>query len=108
VPEPLITNPVVAVAMKAFTSRTFGGTTMHDSRDGDRVTDGLQKLWAGGHSIEPDRLFAAALREGWAGREAVLLWRVAKEVAKGVRKRPKHHLHPGILNDWRAEAHSAP
>ena len=106
-PESLITDPVVAVAMKSFTGSTYGGTTMHDSRDGDRVTHGLMELRKGGHVIEPDLLFAAALRAGWKGREAVLFWKVAKEVAKGVRKRPKHHFREDILSHWRTEADSA-
>jgi hypothetical protein len=32
---------------------------------------------------------------------------VAKEVAKGVRKRPKHHFREDILSHWRTEADSA-
>lgn len=80
---------------------------MHDYRDGDRVTHGLMELRKGGHVIEPDLLFAAALREGWKGREAVLFWKVAKEVAKGFKKRPKHHFREDILSHWRSEADSA-
>ncbi len=102
--DPLLPDPVVAVAMKSFTGTTYGGTTMHDYRDGDRVTHGLMELRKGGHAIEPDLLFAAALRAGWRGREALRLWEVAKEVAKGVQKRPKHHYRDDILNHWRTEA----
>lgn len=94
---------MVAAALESFTATTFGGTTMHDYRDGDRVTHGLVVLRRGGHIIEPDLLFAAALREGWNGREALRLWKVAKEVAKGVEKRPKHRYRDGILEHWRAE-----
>lgn len=103
-PKSLIGDPVVATAMEAFTSATYGGTTMHDYRDGDRVTHGLMELRRGGHVIEPDLLFAAALRAGWMGPEAVLFWKVAKEVAKGVKKRPKHHFREDILSRWRSEA----
>ena len=69
--------------MKSFTGRTYGGTPMHDYRDGDRVTPGLMELREGVNVIEPDLLFAASLRAGWKGRETVLFWKVAKEVAKG-------------------------
>lgn len=104
VPDPLLSDPVVAVAMDSFTSTTFGGTTMYDSRDGDRVTHGLLELRKGGHALHPDLLFAAALRQGWRGREALRLWKVAKEIAKGVNKRPKEHYRTDILAHWRAEA----
>lgn len=55
----------MAVATMSFTGRTYDGTTMHDYRDGDRVTHGLMELRKGGHVIEPDLLFAASLRAGW-------------------------------------------
>lgn len=102
--DPLLSDPVVGVAMKSFTGTTYGGTTMHDYRDGDRVTHGLMELRRGGHAIEPDLLFAAALRAGWKGREALRFWAVAKEVAKGVKKRPQHHDHDDILKQWRTAA----
>lgn len=102
--DPLTADPVVAVAMESFTAKTYGGSTMHDSRDGDRVTHGLMELRRGGHAIQPDLLFAAALRDGWKGREAVTFWKVAKEVAKGVKKRPKHHFRDDILSHWRSKA----
>ena len=102
--KPLIADGVVAAALESFTATTFGGTTMHDYRDSDRVTHGVMVLRRGGHIIEPNLLFAAALREGWKGREALRLWKVAKEVAKGVKKRPKHRYQDDILDHWRAEA----
>jgi hypothetical protein len=102
--NPLIADPVVEVAMRSFTAKTFGGTTMYDSRDGDCVTHGLMELRRGGHVIEPDLLLAAALRGGWKGRQALLFWKAAREVAKGVKKRPKNHFRPDILSYWRSEA----
>lgn len=102
--DPLIADPVIEVAMRSFTATTFGGATMYDSRDGDCVTHGLMELRRGGHVIEPDLLFAAALRDGWKGRQALIFWKVAGEVAKGVKKRPKHHFRDDILSHWRSEA----
>ena len=102
--DPLIADPVIEVAMTSFTAKTFGGTTMYDSRDGDCVTHGLMELRRGGHVIEPDLLFAAALRSGWKGRQALLFWTVAREVAKVVKKRPKHHFRDDIPSHWRREA----
>lgn len=101
--DPLIADPVIEVAMRSFTAKTFGGTTMYDSRDGDCVTHGLMELRRGGHVIEPDLLFAAALRDGWKGRQALIFWTVAREVAKGVKKRPKHHFRDDILGHWHSE-----
>lgn len=102
--DPLIEDPVMAVAMESFTSTTNTGTTMHDYRDGDRVTSGLLQMRAGGHAIEPDRLFAAALQAGWKGPEAFQFWQVTREVSQGVKKRPKHHYRQDILARWRSEA----
>jgi len=102
--EPLISDPVVACAMEAFTSSTFDGTTMYDSRDGGRVTHGLMELRRGGHVIEPERLFSAALRAGWRGRQALMFRDVAREVAQGVNKRPRERYRQDILAHWRAEA----
>lgn len=108
VPEPLIEDPVVAKAMESFTSITFGGKTMYDSRDGGRVTDGLMLLHKGGHRFDPERLFSAALRGGWKGSQAKRFRGVALEVARGVRKRPSERLGPGALERWRCEANDQP
>ncbi|MCM3555591.1 hypothetical protein M3697_10800 [Janibacter melonis] len=102
VPEPLIADPVVACAMDSFTSITYNGTTMYDSRDGGRVTDGLMLLHHGGHRFDPERLFFAALRDGWEGSQALMFKQVARDVARGVRKRPGERLGPGVLQHWRS------
>lgn len=101
--EPLIEDPVVAKAMESFTSITFGGQTMYNSRDGGRVTDGLMLLHNGGHHFNPEHLYSAALRAGWKGSQALRFRGVALEVARGVRKRPSERLGPGALERWRSE-----
>lgn len=93
---------MAATAMETFTSATYGVTTMHDYR----VTHGLLELHRDGHGIEPDLYFAAALWVGWRGPEAVPFWKVAKEVAKGVKSTPKHHHREDILSHWRSEVHN--
>lgn len=102
--EPLIEDPVVARALRSFTSDTEGGTTMYDPLDGGRVTHGLLLLHDGGHRIDPERLFSGALRAGWKGDQAMRLWDVAREVVRGARKRPKDRYAPQILEAWRADA----
>lgn len=103
-PDSLIEDPVIAKAMESFTSITYKGRTMYDSRDGGRVTDGLMLLHSGGHLLDHERLFSAALRDGWKGSEALRLRAIGQEVARGVRKRPSERLGPGALERWRAEA----
>lgn len=95
---------VVASALKSFTAMTYGGKTMCDSRDGGRVTSGLMTLHQNGHRFDPERLFSAALRAGWKGSEALRFRDVAREVARGIRKRPSERLGPGSLERWRATA----
>lgn len=102
--EPLIEDPVVARALRSLTSTTYEGTTMYDSGDGGRVTHGLLLLHDGGHQVDPERLFSAALRAGWKGGQAVILRDEAREVVRGVRKGPKERYAPGTLERWRADA----
>lgn len=102
--EPLIEDPVVARALRSFTGVTYDGTTMYDSRDGGRVTHGLLLLHDGGHQVDPERLYSAALRAGWKGDQAVMLRDVAREVVRGVRKRPKERYASGTLERWRTDA----
>lgn len=97
---------MVGRAMETFTATTFGGTTMYDYRDGGRVTHGLMELRRGGHLIEPERLFASALRDGWQGTHALTFRHVAREIAEGVNKRPKGQYRSDILARWRDEAAS--
>ncbi|KUG55625.1 hypothetical protein AVL62_04760 [Serinicoccus chungangensis] len=104
VPNPLIEDGVVASALESFTAMTYGGKTMYDSRDGGRVTSGLMMLHQNGHRFDPERLFSAALRAGWKGSQALCFRNVAREVARGVRKRPSERLGLGSLERWRSKA----
>lgn len=105
--EPLIEDPVIVRALKSFTSTTFNGTTMTDYRDGGVVTHGLMELRRTGHTLHPDRLLSAALRAGWQGTQALAFRDVAREVARGVNKRPKRRYPADIVNRWQAELHEA-
>lgn len=102
--DPLIEDLVIGRAMATFTATTLGGTTMYDYRDGGRVTHGLMELRRGGHLIEPERLFASALRDGWKGTQAMMFRDVARQIADGVNKRPKAHYRSDILERWLDEA----
>jgi hypothetical protein len=100
--DPLSATPVLKVAMQDFTATTFGGTTMYESRDRDRVVSGLMELHNGGHVLDPDGLLSVALQMGWEGSQALMLRDRAREVADGVRKRPRHHYRDGMLALWEA------
>lgn len=101
---PLERSPVVAAAMRTFTSTTYDGTTMYRTDDGGRVTHGLMLLHDAGYELAPNQMFAAALRAGWRGSEAQRLLQVCREVVAGVRKRPTSRYRPDILASWEQEA----
>jgi hypothetical protein len=102
--NPLLDDPVVRRALESFTTATFGGRTMHDSRDRGRVVHGLKELRRGGHRFDPDRLLAAALRAGWRGSSALELRSVACEIDRGTNKRSTSRFRDGMLDQWRTEA----
>ena len=101
---PLAGSPVMRAALDDFTSTTYGGTTMYDSRDRDMVVSGLQLLHRAGCQLDPDGLLAGALQRGWKGPQALRLRAVAKEIAGGKTKRPRRSYRAGTLDAWMAAA----
>lgn len=102
--DPILDDAVVERALESFTSATFGGRTMYDSRDRGRVIHGLKELRRGGHGFDPERLLAAALRAGWRGTSALELRSVAREINRGINKRSTGRFRDDILEYWRSEA----
>lgn len=101
---PLAGSPVVQAALDDFTSTTFGGTTMYDSRDRDMVVSGLLLLHRAGYQLDPDGLLAGALQRGWKGSQALRLRDAAQEISAGKAKRPRRSYRTGTLDAWIATA----
>lgn len=102
--EPVIPDPVVAVAMDTFTDFINSSTGLSDGRDRSTVLEGLTKLRQAGHEFDPDDLLAGALARNWRGDAAVQLKEFAREINAGRRKQFAKRFRSNVVDTWRKEA----
>ena len=104
-PDGLALHPVVTVAMRhlaVFVNHANALTTSYD-RDAAIVT--LQRLHAAGYPLDPDRLYAWALSNGFHAREVDRLKEFVIKVRTGHRFRLQNRIfRDDIVAIWEAEA----
>ena len=111
--DPMISDPVVAVAMEDITV-LIGGAHQHDVhladvRDRATVIEALDKLDRAGHELEPIEIGAWALANNWRPEAAAKLRNYAERVSVGKKPpRPRgvspERLRPDIVEQWQEEA----
>src|SRR5262245_35615715 len=110
--EPIISEPVVAVAMSALTMRVdmtnSRQITLADYRDRAAMTQALLILRYGGHELDKAEIIACARANGWLEEGIKRLNHVFTMFAK--RKTPRGPRGAGkrwrsdVLEMWREEA----
>lgn len=102
---PLAGQPVLTRALSTFTSDTGAGQYMSKRDDeSHRVAHGLQVLHADGHRVNPDELAAAALAAGWRGSGALQLRDIARDIARGDKRRVRSRHRRHTIDSWQTPA----
>lgn len=104
--DDLALHPVVTVAMQRLGESVNHANALTTSYDRDAAIVTLQRLHAAGYPLDPDRLYAWALSNGFHARGADRLKDFATKVRAGHRFRIQDRtLRDDIVATWEAEAH---
>jgi hypothetical protein len=109
-PAPPTVHPVVAAALRSCThpvdpAQSMGGTFEH--RD---VIRAIKTLRTAGYAMEPEAMFAWAVRHGWSGAGAKRLREAVTKANNGVNIQARGHdttPYPPALAHWREQAGGA-
>lgn len=102
----VITDAVVCVALEDLTRSVNLHTNLVQTDDHEHAILMLRLLVAHDHAIHPDQLYRWAIANGWPGRGAARLQRLAEEVLAGHRHviRERQPFGDDVYQWWQNEA----
>lgn len=105
--EPLITDPVVKIALEGLTTGVNLSSGLSHPSDKARAVQTFRVLHAAGHTWTKTEIHAWSLAHGWNAHGATELAHYAERIQQGRTFRTTGDpLRPDILDIWRTQANS--